>query len=64
MDKVKIELDRRFAEDVHEVLGCMNYYLVGATMCRNDRDLSDEDVERYAKACRRAYAALDRALSE
>lgn len=65
MNKVTIELDREFAEDVHEVLGCMNFYLVGATMCRSDQErLDDEDVERYAKACHRTYAALDRALSK
>lgn len=64
MDKVKIELDREFAKDVHEVLGCMNFYMVGATVCRSDRDLTDEDVERYVRSCGRAYAALDRALSD
>lgn len=63
MEKVKIELNRKDAECIQRLLGCMTYYHVGATLSK-EGDVDDEDVERVAQAILHTYASLDRAIAK
>ena len=67
MDKIKIELDRKDAEYMYDLLGQMNYYMVAAVLSKHDSkrvELNEEDYVKAMDAVTHTYAAIDRELDK